>query len=302
MTSRGFLLVVLASLALATRVLADDRLAVVTTTTDLRALVEVVGGERVSVTSLVPPGFDAEEYQPKPQDAARLKRAKLAVRVGLDFDLWFDRLLAQAEAQLRRGGSGYVDASYAIAALDVRGISVGPGDGHAHGNGNPHYWLDPKNADIVTGNILEGLARVDPANGKAYEENRRAFLARLDQRLGEWEHKLAALAGVPLVAYHNSWAYFARRFRLDFVGYLEPKPGIPPSASRLAGLVESMRARNAKIVIREPHEPAKDVNLLAQRTGAAVVVLGASVGALPGADDYVSLFETDIAALVAAKK
>jgi ABC-type Zn uptake system ZnuABC Zn-binding protein ZnuA len=291
------------ALALAvTPAFADDRLPVVVTTTDLRALVEAVGGDHVEVTSLVPPGFDAEDYQPKPQDAVRLKRARLAVRVGLDFDLWFDRLSAQADASLRRGGPGYVDASYAIAALEVRGLAVGPGDGHAHGNGNPHYWLDPKNADIVTGNILEGLARVDPAHGKEYEANRIAFLARLDQRLADWEHRFGALAGTPLVAYHNSWAYFARRFRLDFVGYLEPKPDIPPTPAHLAGLVDMMRARGAMIIVREPHEPSRDVNLLAQRTGATVVVLAASVGALPGADDYLSLFETDLATLLAVRK
>jgi ABC-type Zn uptake system ZnuABC Zn-binding protein ZnuA len=295
------LLAALVSISVIAPARADERLPVVATTTDLRALVEAVGGMRVEVTSLVPPGFDAEDYQPKPQDAARMKRARLAVRVGLDFDLWFDRLLAQADAGLRRGAPGYVDASFAIAALEVRGLAVGPGDGHAHGNGNPHYWLDPKNADIVTGNILEGLARVDPEHGREYEANRLVFLARLEQRLAEWERKLDALKGVPLVAYHNSWAYFARRFRLDFIGYLEPKPDIPPTPSHLAALLESMRARDARIIVREPHEPAKDVNLLAQRSGAAVVVLAASVGALPGADDYLSLFDTDIAALLAAK-
>ncbi len=92
------------------------------------------------------------------------EEARLVVRVGLDFDLWFDRLLAQAGGGVQRGGPGYVDASFAIAALEVRGVTVGPGDGHAHGSGNPHYWLDPKNAEIITGNILEGLARVDPDN------------------------------------------------------------------------------------------------------------------------------------------
>src|SRR4029079_19726171 len=107
---------------------AQDRLAVVTHTTDLASLAEAVGGERVAVTSLVPPAFDPEEYQPKPQDVARVKNARLLVRVGLDFDLWFDRLLAQAG--VTRGSPSYVDASTAIAALEVRGLSVGPGDGH----------------------------------------------------------------------------------------------------------------------------------------------------------------------------
>jgi len=279
--------------------MAQERLAIVTTTSDLRSLSEAVGGDRVAVTSLVPPSFDPEDYQPRPQDLARLKRARLVVRVGLDFDLWFDRLIAQAG--VRRGEAGYVDASFAIAALEVRGASIGPGDGHAHGSGNPHYWLDPKNAEIITGNILEALARLDPGSAPIYEANRLAFLSRLDRKLSEWEAKLAPLNGVPLVAYHNSWAYFARRFRLEFVGFVEPKPGVPASPAHIVSLIGLMRARNVPIIVRQPHEPEKDVTFLAGRTGSTVVVLAASVGARPGADDYLSLFDSNIAALVAAK-
>ena len=137
--------------ALASPGFAQDRIQVVTTTTDLRSLTEAVGGERVVAVSLVPPSMDAEEYQPKPQDVLRLKHARLLVRVGLDYDLWLDRLLAQAgRPEISRGGPAYVDASFGIAVLELRGMSVGPGDGHAHGSGNPHYWLDPKNAEIIT--------------------------------------------------------------------------------------------------------------------------------------------------------
>jgi ABC-type Zn uptake system ZnuABC Zn-binding protein ZnuA len=285
----------------ATPARAEERIRVVTTTTDLRSLTEAVGGDLVEAVSLVPANFDAEEYQPKPQDVLRLKDARLVVRVGLDYDLWFDRLLAASAArELRRGGPGYVDASYAIAPLEVRGVSVGPGDGHAHGSGNPHYWLDPKNAEFITANILEGLARIDPANTNIYQANRQAFLARLAAKLIEWEASLAPLRSMPLIAYHNSWPYFARRFRLDFVDFLEIKPGVPSTPSHLAGILETMRTRGVRIVVREPHEPERDVAFVAAKTGASVVVLAASVGALPGTGDYLALFDTDVAALVNA--
>src|SRR5215204_350146 len=115
---------------------AQGRVQVVTTTTDLRSLAEAVGGDLIEVVSLVPANFDPEEYQPKPQDVLRLKSARLVVRVGLDYDLWFDRLLlASASRDIQRGGSGYVDASFGVAALEVRGVSLGAGDGHAHGSG-----------------------------------------------------------------------------------------------------------------------------------------------------------------------
>jgi ABC-type Zn uptake system ZnuABC Zn-binding protein ZnuA len=278
---------------------AQERLSVVTTTNDLRSLMEAVGGERVAVTALVPSGFDPEEYQPRPQDLARVRQARAVVRVGLDFDLWVDRLLAQAGGNVRRGTPGYVDASFGIAALDVRGMSVG-GDGHAHGSGNPHYWLDPKNAEIITANILAALAGIDPESTAIYEANRAAFLARLEPKIKEWEDRLAALRGVPLVAYHNSWPYLARRFRLEFIGTVEPKPGVPPPPSHLASLIGTMNARGARIIVRQPHEPEKDLAFVARRTGSTIAVLAASVGALPGADDYVSLFDVNVAALLSA--
>ncbi|MGE5774102.1 MAG: metal ABC transporter substrate-binding protein [Hyphomicrobiales bacterium] len=290
-----------ALLALAWPAFAQDRLEVVTTTADLRSLTEAVGGDRVTVTSLVPPNMDAEEYQPKPQDVVRLKRARLLVRVGLDYDLWLDRLLAQTgRPEIGRGGPNYVDASFAVAVLELRGMSVGPGDGHAHGSGNPHYWLDPKNAETITANVLEALARIDPANAAAYEANRQVFLARLSAKLGEWESKLSALRNVPIVAYHNSWPYFARRFRLDIVGFIETKPGVPPSPAHLAGIVRDMQARGARIVVREPQEPERDVAIVANRAGAKVVTLAASVGALPRTDDYIALFDANVKALTSA--
>jgi len=299
MASRFALIV--ACLALASPGYAEDRIQVVTTTTDLRSLTEAVGGERVAAVSLVPANMDAEDYQPKPQDVLRLKNARLLVRVGLDYDLWVDRPLAQVgRTEIRRGGPAYVDASFGIAVLELRGMSVGPSDGHAHGSGNPHYWLDPKNAEIITGTLLEALARIDPTNAAAYETNRQVFLTRLNAKLAEWETKLAPLQGMPIVAYHNSWPYFARRFRLDFVGFIETKPGVPPSPSHLAGIVKTMRERNVRIVVREPQEPERDVAFVASKTGAFVVKLAASVGALPRTDDYIALFDANVEALTSA--
>ena len=191
MASRSALIAVL--LVLASPAYAQDRIQVVTATTDLRSLTEAVGGERVVAVSLVPPNTDAEDYQPKPQDVLRLKNAHMLVRVGLDYDLWVDRLLTQAgKPEISRGGPAYVDASFAIAVLELRGMSLGPGDGHAHGSGNPHYWLDPKNAEIITGNILEALAASILRMPKSMRPTgRHSWL--IDTKLAEWEAKLAPL-------------------------------------------------------------------------------------------------------------
>jgi ABC-type Zn uptake system ZnuABC Zn-binding protein ZnuA len=291
-------LVVTAGLAVA-----QDNIDVVTTTTVLRSLTEAVGGAHVNVISLVPGPVDAEEYQPKPQDALHLKRARMLVRVGLDYDLWADRLLAQAgNAAVLRGAEGYVDASYGIAVLDLRGMSVGPSDGHAHGSGNPHYWLDPRNAEVITANILDGLSRIDPAHAKDYEANRTAFVQRLSQKLADWQMQLQPLKGMPIVAYHDSWPYFARRFGLAFIGFVETKPGVPPAPAHLAALIGDMQARSVRVIIREPQEPERDTSFIAKRTGAAVATLATSVGGLPGADDYLSMFDVDIATLTKAAR
>jgi ABC-type Zn uptake system ZnuABC Zn-binding protein ZnuA len=290
-------------LALATPGFAQERIPVVTTTTVLRSLVETVGGARVTSTSLVPASLDAEEYQAKPQDLLRLRGARILVRIGLDYDAWLDRLLSQAgNRAVARGGPGYVDASFGIATLDVRGMSVGPGDGHAHGNGNPHYWLDPKNAEIMTATIAAALTQADPDHAADYEANRAAFVARLQAKLAEWETRLATLRTTPLVAYHNSWPYFARRFRLDFVAFIEAKPGIPPSASHLSEIMRTMRARGVRLVVREPHEPQRDVAFVAGKAGASVVTLATAVGALPRTDDYIALFDVNIDSLTAAAR
>jgi ABC-type Zn uptake system ZnuABC Zn-binding protein ZnuA len=281
---------------------AQELILIVATTSDLRSLAERVGGERVAVTHLVPPTTDAEDYQPKPQDVQRLKAAKLVLRVGADYDLWFDRLLKQSgNGAIQRGTPGYVDTSTGIALLEVHGGQVGTA-GHAHGSGNPHYWLDPRNGEIITGTILEALVRIDPANAKFYDANRRAFLARLDEKIRVWEQKLAPLRGAPLIAYHNNWAYFARRFRLNLAGFIEPKPGVPPSAAHLAALIKRMESDAIKIILRQPHEPAKNAEFLARKTGAQVAQLAASVGAATEARDYLSLFDFNVAALIAVAR
>ncbi len=281
--------------------LAAEKIKVVTTTADLRSLVEIVGGERVNVVHLVSPLQDAEAYEPRPQDLQKLRDADMVAKIGLDYDLWMDKLLNNvANANVRRGGKAYVDASSGIALLEIRATNFAPPAGHSHGAGNPHYWLDPLNAEIVTGNIMETLDRLDPANAKLYEGNRAAFLRQLNTKIAAWKTKLAPFSGRPVVAYHNSWPYFARRFRLNIIDYIELKPGIPASPSHLAGLVKKMKQMGVRVIVKEPFEPSQNPNMLADKTGAVVVSLASSVGSVPQASDYSSLFDYNVNALAAA--
>jgi ABC-type Zn uptake system ZnuABC Zn-binding protein ZnuA len=272
---------------------------VVTTTTDLKSFVEYVAGDKVQVISMVSPGAEAEEYAPKPQDLNRLKSANLIVRVGLDYDLWLDRMLRKTgRPELVKGGAAYVDASNAIVLLEVKGGGIG-GGGHAHGAGNPHYWLDPNNAAVITGNIVEALARIDAPNAKYYEKQRIDFLAGLHLKTLEWQEKLAPLRGKPLLTYHNNWPYFARRFRLNFAGTIESRPGVSPSAAELSNLLNKMSAEKIHVIVKRPQEPNREVDFLAKKSGAQTAILNTSVGD-DGAKNYVQMMDNNIKNLLAA--
>ncbi len=217
-------------------------------TPDLKSLVEAVGGADVACDSLVPPGVDAEAFEPKSGDLQRLRAAQLVVRVGLGYDVWLDRLIRQlGEPRLYRNGTADVDASLGIPLLEVVGRGLEPQDGHAHGAANPHYWLDPLNADTITAAIAEGIGRVAPELAERAAANRRRFVDALMIRLAAWEQRLAPHEGAPVIAYHGSFPYFARRFRLKIVGVIEPKPGVAPSPAHIATRVDCRPGHRPRI-------------------------------------------------------
>jgi len=274
---------------------------VVATTADLAALAAAVGENLVEVETVVPPGSDPEAFEPRPGDLDKVRHADILVRVGLGYDYWLDRLIGQvADRRLMRGGEAYVDASAGIPLLEIRGESVVNEGGHAHGVANPHYWLDPENAAIVTAGIAEALARRIPAEAARILANRERFLAGLNARLQRWSAQLAAFTGVKLIAYHNSWPYFARRFRLDIVDFIEPKPGVAPSPAHLAKLIAEGRRANVRAILHEPYEPDDASRLVAQKLGVPFVLLATSVESVAGVKDYLDLFEYNTATLAKA--
>jgi len=276
---------------------------VVATTSDLASLARAVTGDLAQVEPIVPPAADPEAFEPRPSDLAKLKGAAVVVRVGLGYDHWLEKLLQKhGDAAVHRGGVGYVDASAGIPLLELKGRSLDATgrDGHAHGLANPHYWLDPANAEVMTGGIAEAVIRVAPELTEKIIANRDEFLTRLKARLAEWERLLAPHRAARLVAYHNTWPYFARRFRLDIVDVIEVKEGVSPSPARLAKLAALIREQKVRVILHEPFEPEDASQLLARRTGAVVLKLAPSVGSLPEATDYLALFDYNVAVLARA--
>jgi ABC-type Zn uptake system ZnuABC Zn-binding protein ZnuA len=278
-------------------------LRVLATTSDMASLGRAVIGELGQVEQMIPPATDAEAFEPKPTDFAKLKAASIIVRIGLGYDHWLDKLLAMhGDDAVNRGGRGYVDASLGIPLLEVKGRSLDTNsrDGHAHGLANPHYWLDPMNAELVTGGIAEALIRLAPQSTNTIIAHRDRFLAQLKTRLADWEKQLGPYRGARLIAYHNTWPYFARRFRLDIVDVIEVKEGVAPSPARLAKLAAIIREQKVRAILHEPFEPDDASQLLARRTGAAVLKLAPSVGSLPQISDYFALFDYNVATLARA--
>ena len=274
---------------------------VVATTTDLAALVSEVGGNLVTVESIVPSGVDPEAFEPRPGDLGKLRRADLLVRVGLGYDYWLDALVRQiGDKRLRRGGEANLDASAGIPLLEIRGQSVMNEGGHAHGVANPHYWLDPDNAITVTASIADALLRIAPAQREQILANRAGFLSRLETARARWAETLAPFAGTKLIAYHNSWPYFARRFRLDVIAFIEPKAGVAPSPAHLAQVISAGRRANVRAIVHEPYEPDDASRLVARRLSVPMVRLAISVGSIEGTNDYLALFDYNVATLAKA--
>ena len=277
------------------------KLNVVTTTTDLASIAREIAGPLANVASIARGYQDPHFVDAKPSYLVKLQRADLFVLVGMDLERgWAPNLLTNSRnAKIQKGASGYVDASVGVVKLQVpSGADRSMGDIHPFGN--PHYWLDPSNATIIARNIAGGLKRVDPGNAAEYDRNLAAFGARLDAALRHWAEKAAPLRGLPIVAYHDSWPYFEQRFGLEVVAFVESKPGISPSGRYIAELVKTMRTQEIGILLMTSFYNTKTANLVSKQSGATVVTLGQSVGGVEGADDYFSLFETNIELLLRA--
>ena len=303
MNRRAFSIALAALVALAIPALpAHAQLKVVTSTTDLYDIARAVGGERI-VASHIGEGYqDPHFIEAKPSFVLQLRDADVWAFVGLDLEIgWMPLLINGARnAKVRQGGSGYIDVSSAIPLLDVPQGGVDRSQGDVHPLGNPHYWLDPENAKRIAHLFRTRFSSLDPAGAAQYAANEKAFAGRLDAAARGWASDLAAVKGKPVVAWHTSWRYFAEYTGVELVGFMEPKPGVPPSPSHLAGLIQTMKRTGAKVIIIEPFYDRKMADFVARNTGATVLVLPPSVGGQKGIDDYISLMTHDIAQLAKA--
>jgi zinc/manganese transport system substrate-binding protein len=277
---------------------------VVTTTQDMGSIAQEVGGDKIKVTALAKGYQDPHFVEAKPSFVLILNKANLLIVVGRDLEIgWLPPLITQSRnAKIQPGSEGYLDPSQSAKILDMPTGAITRAEGDVHPLGNPHYWLDPENGRRIAKAIETKLSQMDPPNASYYAQREEDFEKRLTAAEQRWKAQMAPYKGLKVVTYHRSWPNFADAFGLQVIGYVEPKPGIPPTPQHTLDVINAMKAQNLKIIIVEPYFDTKTPNSIAANTGAKVLVMPPSVGGVPPASDYFKLFDTDITMLIDAIK
>ena len=317
---------------------ATEPLQVVATVPELGSLVHEIGGEHVVVTVLAKGTEDPHFVEAKPSFIKVLSQADMYVQVGLEGEIgWSPVVLQQARnANVLPGSPGYIDASTVITPLEVPTGSVDRSLGDVHPFGNPHYLLDPlqglKVAQLLRDKLMAlrpaqrayfearyvtfrqrlGTALVGEALAKKYDVEKLALLFEHqklndflqaqgeDALLGGWLGRMTPYAGVKAISDHNVWPYLAQRFHISMVGFLEPRPGVPPTTKHLRELIRTMQTQGVKIILASVYYDPRHAQFVAQNTGARVVPLANQVGAREGTSDYISMVDYNVRQLATA--
>jgi len=274
-------------------------LKVVTTTQDLAAIAEAMGGDQVQVQSLTRGTRDPHFASAKPSMIRKVFRADMLLVLGAELEIgWLPPLLQSARnARVQPGNPGYLDLSSVVPLLEKIRSPVSRAMGDVHVNGNPHYWLDPRNGVRMAEAIAIRLGELDPVHKEYYQQRLRDFSQTMDAKLLVWRAALAQLKGTPVIAYHNSFIYLADAFGFRIADEVEPKPGIAPSAASLSALVAQIQNEHIALLIMEPYYERRSASYLNEQTGIRVVILPQSVGSQPDIHTYFDLFDAIVVAL-----
>jgi zinc/manganese transport system substrate-binding protein len=278
------------------------KLNIVTATTDMAALAQEVGGDKINVESIARGYQDPHFVEAKPSFLLKLRQADLLIVVGLQLEIgWLPPLITQSgNPRIQVGANGYLDASQFAEILDIPTGTVTRAEGDVHPLGNPHYWLDPDNGRRIAKGIAAKLGEVDAADASYFQERFQDFDKRLAAAEQKWDAEMKPYRGRKVVTYHKSFPNFARHFGLNVVGYVEPRPGIPPTPSHTFELIGLMKRENCKVILVEPYFDLKTPDSIARETGGKVVQYLPSVGGEKDVTDYFKLFDYDIDLLIKA--
>jgi len=276
-----------------------DKIRVVVTMGTLADFAGQIIGPDSEIHVVAKPGRDIHFIQPTPKDVLKVKKADVLIHGGLDLEAWRQPLLnAAGNARFLGDSKNAIDVSQGIPLLEVpESLSRIGGDIHAFGN--PHYWTDPENAKRMVQNIADGLARIYPRFEIKYQANANALIEKIDQAEERWQHALLPYQGTAIVTYHKSWPYFAKRFGFDVAGYIEPKPGIPPTAKHLQELVRAMEEKKVRLVVKETYNEERAAKKVARKAAVPIVTLLQFAGEekTPG---YIEMMDENVKRIVEA--
>jgi len=277
---------------------------VVATTEDLASLAREIGGDRVTVVGLAKGYQDPHFVDPKPSFILEVSRADLLIVVGRELEIgWLSPLInSSRNAKIQPGANGYLDASANVRILEIPTGQITRAMGDVHPQGNPHYWLDPGNGRRIAQTIKDKLSQLAPGDKTYFDQRYSDFDKRLAAAESRWDAAMAPYKGSRIVTYHRSWPNFMERFGLNVIGYVEPKPGIPPTTSHTVELIDEMKKQQTKVIVVEPYFDLKTPKAIVQQVGGEVLVLAPSVGGSKEATDYIGLFEYDVNMMIAALK
>jgi zinc/manganese transport system substrate-binding protein len=280
---------------------AQAKLNVVVTTSDLAAIAKEIGGENISLTTLAKPTEDPHFVDAKPSFILKLNHADMVIEGGAELEIgWLPALLDQARnKKIMAGAPGHVNCAQGLRLLDVP-TTLDRSHGDIHAAGNPHFAISPANGKIIAQTIAAALVKNDPAHAETYRANLNIFLAALDVKFAEWQKMLAPFKGRSVVAYHDSWPYFARDFGLKIELFLEPKPGIPPTPSHLAEVILKMKADKVRVIFVDAYLNRRTADTVASNTGATVLPVTQFPGGLKGTEGYIALEDYLVKSLAAA--
>jgi len=283
---------------------AQGKLNVIATTEDLAAIAREVAGDRASIESLARGYQDPHYVEPKPSFILKLQKADVLIAVGRELEIgWLPPLIQQSRnARIQPGAEGYLDASLHAEILEIPQGQITRAMGDVHPLGNPHYWLDPENGKRIAKDVADKLSQLRPNDRASFEQRLADFTTRLDAAEKRWVAMMAPYRGAKVVTYHRSFPNFARRFGLDIIGYVEPRPGIPPTPQHTLDLINEMKRQNVKLILVEPYFDLKTPNSIARATDGVVLVMPPSVGGVKEVTDYFKLFDYDLNLLINAIK
>lgn len=295
-----FISVLTVGLVAASPAFAD--LKVATSLSDLASVAQYVGGKHVTAISLCK-GYQDPHFVPaKPSLMKAIQHADVFISTGLELDTgWLPLVLpGSRNPKIQPGQKGFVDASVGIPVLEKPTGTVSRAEGDIHPMGNPHYYTDPKDLEIVASHLADVFSDLDRANAADYAANAKAFNDKIEASLTKWEAQLAPYQGAEVVTYHRNMLYFLDRFGLKEFGNVEAKPGIPPSPHHITDLTEAMKHSGVKVVLYQPYHNADASEEVASRAGGTAVEVATEAGGLPGTDDVFSKFDLLVSSVARA--